>query len=246
MEYVIGRAADWHREHLGHLYGCWVQWNDLYFDGRLVAPYLLLAAPGWSKALGDFARTSCFGGKGQIRIRPSLIDGTHPHLRPGPEYAGGRRRFVEDVGLHETVHLWAEEFLHAPERGYKGHGPVFAGECNRIGQALGLGPVRQAKARGANAQLPSCAQWPHNVRPEGYYLGALAPPPAPEPAEPAPAAMIPVQIVVDRLLGILCVLESEPDDEIDDPLACGAAVVSEWLQELDPVDENVSTDGDST
>src|SRR5262249_54286367 len=60
--------------------------------------------------------------------------------------------------------------------GYKGHGPVFAGECNRIGAALGLPRVRPAKARGKDGHLPSCAQWPHNVRPEGYYLGAYQPP----------------------------------------------------------------------
>jgi hypothetical protein len=32
--------------------------------------------------------------------------------------------------------------------------------------------VRDCKRRGAEKHLPNCAQWPHNVRPEGFYLGA--------------------------------------------------------------------------
>jgi hypothetical protein len=36
--------------------------------------------------------------------------------------------------------------------------------------------VRPAKARGKDKDLPTCAEWPHNVRPPGYYLGAYVPP----------------------------------------------------------------------
>src|SRR6266508_719065 len=42
-----------------------------------------------------------------------------------------------------------------------------------IGEQLGLPPVRVAKARGPEKDLPSCAHWPHNVRPTGYYKGAF-------------------------------------------------------------------------
>ena len=115
-----------------------------------------------------------WGSKNQIRIRPSLITGQHKLLRDGDEFLEGRLRFVEDVLLHESVHQDRDERLHTPENSYKGHGPVFAGECNRIGEALGLRPVRPAKARGPHKDLPSCAEWPHNVRPREYYLGALA------------------------------------------------------------------------
>jgi hypothetical protein len=83
-------------------------------------------------------------------------------------------RFVEDVLLHESVHQYCDEVLHTSEKSYKGHGPVFANECTRIGELLGLPPVRPAKARGPNKDMPSCADWPHNVRPREYYLGALA------------------------------------------------------------------------
>ena len=49
-----------------------------------------------------------------------------------------------------------------------GHGPAFRDTCNRIGGALGLPPVKTSKARGPEKDLPSCAHWPFNVRPEGY------------------------------------------------------------------------------
>jgi hypothetical protein len=77
---------------------------------------------------------------------------------------------------HEAVHQYCDEVLHTPEKSYKGHGPVFAGECTRIGATLGLPPVRPAKARGPNKDMPSCAEWPRNVRPADYYKGALAEP----------------------------------------------------------------------
>jgi hypothetical protein len=194
MAYVVERAKDWHREHLGHLYRCWLTWNRDYFGEQLAPPYILLVEPAGSRNLGDFAPTSCFGGMGQIRIRPGLVDGRHKCLRPGEQYAAGRRRFVEDVGLHESVHLFCAEVLGSLEASYKGHGPVFAGECNRIGALLGLAAVRPAKCRGRNRDMPSCAQWPHNVRPPGYYLGADIEPepggkaagPDPEPTPPLP------------------------------------------------------------
>jgi hypothetical protein len=173
MAYVVGKAEDWHREHLGDLYRCWEEWNAAYFGGELVPPYVLLAEPSSPRALGDFSVVSCFGGQGQIRIRPSLVRGTHKRLRGGDRHAQGRRLFVRDIALHETAHLYCEEIIGKGEESYKGHGPVFAGECNRIGEALGLPPVRPAKARGGQKDLPSCAQWPHNVRPAGYYLGAV-------------------------------------------------------------------------
>ena len=74
-------------------------------------------------------------------------------------------------GYRVSVH----EKLEQPEPKYDGHGPVFARECNRIGEALSLGKVRQSKHKPKkNPEMPSCAQWPHNVRPDDYYLGALA------------------------------------------------------------------------
>jgi hypothetical protein len=167
-------ASDWHREMLDRLYGFWISINSGHFRGACVKPHILLAEPKTPRALGDHANISGWGSRNQIRIRPTLIDGRHKMLKPGAEHAEGRMRFVEDVLLHEAVHQYCDEVLHHSEGSYKGHGPVFAGECNRIGGSLGLPPVRPAKARGKSKDLPSCAQWPHNVRPAAYYLGALA------------------------------------------------------------------------
>ena len=74
-----------------------------------------------------------------------------------------------DVLLHETVHQWHQEITLKQDLGYKGHGPAFRDVANRIGADLGLGVVRVAKARGKLKDLPSCAQWPHCVRPPQYY-----------------------------------------------------------------------------
>jgi hypothetical protein len=184
VDYVISHAKTWHRGHMTRLYEAWERWNDQYFDGKLVVPYLLLTVPASPRAYGDYGRVSCFGGYGQTRIRPKLLTGEHPHLRPEPEYAEGRALFVLDVFLHESVHQWAHEVLDNDEASYKGHGPLFAGKCNAVGELLGLPPVRAAKARGPDQDLPSCAQWPHNVRPPGYYLGAFVGPAEEETARP--------------------------------------------------------------
>jgi hypothetical protein len=176
VNYVINRADVWHREHMGRLYTAWAGWNARHFDNALVVPYLLMTAPGSPRAYGDYGRLSCWGGHGQTRIREKLLTGAHPHMRPGDQYAEGRYLFVADVFLHESVHQWQHEVLNNLEPGYKGHGPLFAGRCNEIGAVLGLPRVRPAKVRGKDKDLPSCAQWPHNVRPEGYYLGAYLPP----------------------------------------------------------------------
>ncbi len=38
-----------------------------------------------------------------------------------------------------------------------------------------MSPVRDCKRRGSGKDLPSCAQWPHCVRPADHYVGAYRP-----------------------------------------------------------------------
>lgn len=173
VRFVLEEAEAWHREHLGHLYSEWARFNATYFAGSLVPPYILLTATSHPRAAGDCGPHSSFGGKLQIRIRETLVNGKHKIVRAGDEFAEGRRRIVEDVLLHEAIHQWQMETLGHADDGYRGHGPTFRDKCNEIGAALGLLPVRMAKKRGADRDLPSCAQWPHNVRPLDYYLGAF-------------------------------------------------------------------------
>ena len=156
QDFVIFEARPWHQQHLGRLYAFWHKWNQDYFGGALVTPYVLFAEPSSPQRLGDYARVSGFGGHGQVRLRPSLLTGSRPSARGGDKYAEGRFRFVADVFLHETNHQWQHEVLGDLEDGYHGHGPKFRDQCNRIGAMLGLPPVRTSKARGKDKALPSC------------------------------------------------------------------------------------------
>lgn len=172
QEFVLLESRPWYQQNLGRLYVFWDKWNDDYFGDALVTPYVLFAEPRCPKALGDYARVSGFGGHGQVRLRPSLLTGSHPSVKAGAEHAEGRFLFIADVFLHETIHQWQHEVLGDLEDGYHGHGPNFRDQCNRIGAMLGLPPVRTSKARGKDKNLPSCAHWPHCVRPADHYLGA--------------------------------------------------------------------------
>jgi hypothetical protein len=170
--YVLDQAEPWHREHLTRLYRLWEDANAKWYDGVLVAPILLLAEPSTPKVYGACGPVSGYGARSQIRIRPSLLRGTHPHIRHAGE---GANRFVDDVLVHEQIHQWQQEVLGDDEDAYHGHGPKFRDQANRIGADLGLGRVRTMKRRGPDKDLPSCAQWPHCVRPADHYLGAYVP-----------------------------------------------------------------------
>lgn len=171
-QFVVADAEEWHREHLGSLYDQWEIWNGAFFEGKMVAPYIMFGVPSCPRTLGDYTEVSGFGGHSQIRIRQSLLTGKHPSVRPGEAFAEGRSRLVSDVLLHETIHQYQHELLRRPENSYKGHGPLFRNKCNEIGSKLDLPLVRVAKARGQDKTLQSCAHWPHAVRPDGFYLGA--------------------------------------------------------------------------
>ncbi|WP_044884564.1 MULTISPECIES: SprT-like domain-containing protein [Frankia] len=161
------------RDDLKQLHELWATYNVRYYGGAMAPPYILLDEPSVPRRYGQFAARGGLGGRGQIMIRPSLLAGTHPHLRDADETT--RRRFVADVLLHESIHQWQHEVAGRTDRGYHGHGPAFRDRANEIGAALGLPPVRTAKRRGPDADLPSCAQWPHCVRPVDHYAGSYVP-----------------------------------------------------------------------
>lgn len=172
-DFILTEAEAWHRGHLAQLFQLWERWNIEYFNGAMVPPHILLAEPSNPKRYGDTGRVSGFGGRSQIRLRPSLLTGTHPHMRGGAEYAEGRFLFVADVLRHEMIHQWQQEVTGETEGSYHGHGPAFRDKANAIAATLGLDLVRDSKKRGPDASLLSCAQWPHCVRADDYYLGAL-------------------------------------------------------------------------
>lgn len=172
-EFVEAHSEPWHKQHLARLLELWLQWNGEHYQGALTPPYILLSEPVAPNVLGDCARISGFGGRSQIRLRPALLRGTHPNVRGEAVYAQGRFLFVADVLLHEMIHQWQQEVLGNSEPHYHGHGPIFRDKANEIGERLGLSRVRTSKNRSKKDKgLPSCSQWPHDVRSAEYYQGA--------------------------------------------------------------------------
>lgn len=171
--FVISDADKDYKPILRKLYSLWEIYTAKYLKEPMTPPYIMLSNPSRAQALGDYSPISGFGGHSQIRIRLNLLTGQHKAMKEGDRYAEGRFLFVADVLLHETLHQYHHEVTGRPEDSYKGHGPHFRDSCNEIGaEALGLEPVRVAKARGSDKELPSCAEWPHCVRPKNYYQGA--------------------------------------------------------------------------
>lgn len=170
--YVEAQADPAYRPWLHRLYDCFDHWNEAFFEARLTPPYLMLETPSNPRLLATYSPISGFGGYAQIRIRKRLLTGEHPLVQAGEGFAEGRFLVVADVLLHELVHQWHDEITGRPEKNYRGHGPAFRDKCNEIGGQLGLPPVRVAKARGKDQDLPSCSYWPHCVRPLEFYLGA--------------------------------------------------------------------------
>ena len=161
------------------LYTAWADYNALYFNDKLDPPYILIGPTSSTVSYGETSFVSEFGGTLQIKIKRSLLEGNHAHfettgISPADKMLG-QQRFVLDVLLHEMVHQYCVEELGRPEVAEKGHGPVFAGQCNRVGAVLNLPGVGQARASRRKPGMPSCAQWPVNVRPSDYYKGAYNP-----------------------------------------------------------------------
>ena len=150
----------------------WRDCNERFFDGRMHLPYITLTEPSTPQRLAQCCPESSWGSRLEIRLRPSLLAGTHPHM--GSPRAG-RMQFVKDVLLHEMIHQHIME--HQPdvdEDSYHGHGPVFTAHCNRIGAMLGLPEVVVRNRKGKPNQ-PKSAQWPACVVPPDRYLGAYHP-----------------------------------------------------------------------
>ncbi len=145
------------------LFARYAELNAEHFGGKLGVGCVLITATA-PRALGDYIARDAQGIESRIRIREGVV-------------VSRCERYQDDVLLHEMVHAWCWEIEGDDEPGYRGHGPKFAAKCNEIGAKLGLGEVKE-KGRGGK---PNCAQWPLNVRPEGYYPDEQ---PKPEPKAP--------------------------------------------------------------
>ncbi len=157
------------------LYDLWEGWNEEFFEGILVPPLVQLAEPGQTHCYGDCSPYSGLAGiRSRIRLRPSILGGTLRDLKHGSRNPEGLRRFLEDVLLHEMIHQWHQEVTGAHDESWSGHGPAFSAKANEIGENLGLPPVRRT-CKQRDGDEPSPSQWPADVRPGGYYLGAHVP-----------------------------------------------------------------------
>jgi len=171
-DFVRNQAEPRYRAALTRLLGVWEEANQAYYGGVLVPPIILLAEPSNPRRLGDCSPISGWGAESQIRIRPSLLAGTHPNVREGNHDPEGLFRFVADVLLHEQIHQWQQEVTGQREESYHGHGPRFCAKCNEIGAALGLAQVI-VKTRPQVPMTGHCSEWPYTARPFSYYLGAV-------------------------------------------------------------------------
>jgi Domain of unknown function (DUF4326) len=178
FRYSMEQASPAIRPHIEHLCRKWLEFNETYFGGELVPPFLAFEEPGHTTCYGEYSTVSAFGGSGQIMIRPSLLAGTLQHFRKGNRNKKGMRRFMDQVLLHEMIHQWQHE-VNGTDLGefanYGGHGDTFSAKANEIGARLELPPVRLRNKKSHSrdtADLPSPSQWPHNVTPVSYYLGA--------------------------------------------------------------------------
>lgn len=211
-QWVDQHADTASRDRLLVLRDHWRDCNRRYFAGRMVEPYITLTEPSAPQVYGQCESVSSWGSRLEIKLRPSLLDGTHPHLRGGNR--AGRLQFVKDVLLHEMVHQHIME--HQPgvnEDSYKGHGPVFTEHCNRIGAELGLAEVVVRNRNGS--KVPKSPQWPHCVAPPDRYLNAYRLPgrKAVTPSVAIPAGYVVAAIGPKVIDGqTLLEIEFEPDN----------------------------------
>ena len=64
--FVLDHAAAWHREHLGDMYNLWNEWNDEFFEAKILSPYIVLSTPSAPRAEGDCSAVSAFGGRSKF------------------------------------------------------------------------------------------------------------------------------------------------------------------------------------
>lgn len=162
------------RDTLLRLRDHWLMVNDTYFDGVMTLPYITLTEPSTPSTYGQCCSVSTWGSRLEIKLRPSLLTGTHPHMAAGEMHEAGRLRFVADVLTHEAIHQYHREISGKTEVSYRGHGPAFTNSANTIGAKLGLLGVAPRNRKGTKVAIAS--NWPHCVRDPAYYLGAYVPP----------------------------------------------------------------------
>lgn len=78
--WVEQHAEQYTRTLLLGLRDYWRDGNRDYFSGRMLEPYVTLTEPSAPQLYGQCCSVSSWGSRLEIRLRPSLLAGTHPHL----------------------------------------------------------------------------------------------------------------------------------------------------------------------
>lgn len=151
------------------------RFNAEHFGGKLPRIEIKMGMCSSPRTvLGEYAGRGDHGMLGEITINYRLFINKVKGVVIEDATRPGFLRYVDDVLLHEMVHAFCHLVKKQPENTYRGHGPAFTAECNRIGALLGLDPVRHSKSRKATeAHLHKCNHWPWCVRDPNYYLGAI-------------------------------------------------------------------------
>jgi hypothetical protein len=188
----LAQSGDCYRveliENLEWCFDRWNHWRQKFYPETshpLLYPFFQAGKRG--NELGHYSTVGDSGQPSVIHIKRSYLLGTADTtvwkigptkklvLRKGHP---NRLKYVDQTILHELVHQYLtegapdsirNEYVSSELGGYKGHGPLFAAECNRINEILHpeMGfefvPVRHSKKTHArvNKQRPSCAQFTH-------------------------------------------------------------------------------------
>jgi hypothetical protein len=153
--------------------------NDL-FDGRLEVPHLGFGRTG-PRDIVDVSRLTPSGGQLQILLNPGLIFGESTRAQrvnrkwvqrdwdPAGSPDQGIARFIRDSLRKAMCRQACIELGYEDPPSYRGYGPAFVAEANRVGLLLGLSPVAVDARRASTADQPLARGWPHIVRGRDYY-----------------------------------------------------------------------------
>jgi hypothetical protein len=176
FDYASTAAEAW-TEELERFGALWRKFNEQFFDGALDEPHISIGSPTSPKAAGEFHKIGGDGLRSLILIRRTHVDGTFNRGKvplPGQTLRYFREdhglelrwRHLADILLHEQIHQ-AQYQLGSPSK--TKHDVDFAAMCNAVGDQLGLRHVVSRRRKNDPSRLPIAANWPFNVRPEGYY-----------------------------------------------------------------------------
>jgi hypothetical protein len=167
VEFAHQYSQEEYRPWMRRLISGWREINNEHFRGALVPPHFRVGrvAP---RSLGHCTSATGYGATLEIAIAERLTIDADPAWVTNDE-GPGYLRFVRDLLLRLVVQQWVREFHGTDEAAYRGYGPLFVEQANRIGLSLGLAPVIVRRRGPEDAGAPVAAGWPFCVRARDHY-----------------------------------------------------------------------------